>query len=325
MGSVRAVVPGIVKDEQIFQPIEPGFASYPKESFEFVLGTATGLDVARKAALVSTPSGPRSLPYDYLVLATGARCASPDMPWKNANSHEETIDLLHETTEKVKAARHVLVAGAGPTGVETAAEIRFEFADKEVVLLSAHEEILGGDSIAKGVENEIVRLGVQVKKNSRVKNSRPLPDGRTEVTLVSGEIIKTDLYLPTMGLVPNTEYLDSSLINEYNNVKVDECLRVKGVDNVWACGDIISCQRSGFMLTDKQAAGVVKNIELAIKGKDQLVVKGMPVDVFMCSTGRNRGAGRVGWVKVPSFFVYSLKGKTLGMSWINKYTEGTQW
>ncbi|KAK2007759.1 FAD/NAD(P)-binding domain-containing protein [Colletotrichum eremochloae] len=325
MASVRAVVPGILKDEQIFQPIESGFANYPKESFEFVLGTATGLDVLRKAALVSTPSGPRSLPYDYLVLATGTRAASPDMPWKGANSHEETINLLHETAEKVKAAKHIVLAGAGPTGVECASEIRFEYKDKEVVLLSAHDEILGGDAIAKGVESEIVRLGVQVKKNARVKSSRPLPNGRTEVTLANGEVITTDLYLPTMGLVPNTEYLDASLLDERNYVNVDECLRVKGVDNIWACGDIVPSARSAFLLTDKQATGVVKNIGLAMKGKGQLAVKGMPLDVFICSTGRNRGAGRFGWVKVPSVLVWSLKSKTLGSHWTQKYTEGTQW
>ncbi|KAK2044433.1 FAD/NAD(P)-binding domain-containing protein [Colletotrichum somersetense] len=325
LASVRGVVPGVLQDEQLFQPIESGFASYPKESFEFVLGTATGLDVRRKAALVSTPSGPRSLPYDYLVLATGARCASPDVPWKSANSHEETVDLLHETAEKVREAKHIVLAGAGPTGVECAAEIRFEYKDKDVVLLSAHEEILAGDTIAKGVESEIVRLGVQVKKNARVKSSRPLPDGRTEVTLANGEVIRTDLYLPTMGLVPNTEYLDASLLDKRNYVNVDECLRVKGADNVWACGDIIASSRAGFFLTDKQAAGVVKNIELAIKGKDQLAVKGLPIDVFMCSTGRNRGAGRIGWVKVPSLFVWSVKGKTLGVHSTQKYINGTQW
>ncbi|KAL0933150.1 uncharacterized protein CTRU02_212113 [Colletotrichum truncatum] len=325
MASVRAIVPGVLQDEQIFQAIEPGFAQYPKESFEFVLGTATGLDVARKSALVSTSSGPRSLPYDYLVLATGARSASPDMPWKGADSHEKTLSLLHQTAEKVKAAKHIVVAGAGPTGVETAAEIRFEYKDKEVILLSGDEEILGGDTAAKGIENEIVRLGVQVKRSARVSNSRTLPDGKTEVTLMNGETLTTDLYLPTMGLVPNSEFLDASLLTERKYANVDDCMRVKGADNVWACGDLVSKPRAGFMAADKQAAGVVKNIELAIKGKDQQVVKGMPVDIFVCSTGRSRGAGRVGWVKVPSLFVWAVKGRTLGSDWLPKYTNGSQW
>ncbi|OHE95705.1 hypothetical protein CORC01_08989 [Colletotrichum orchidophilum] len=325
MASVRAIVPGIVKDEQVFQPIEPGFAHYPKESFEFVLGTATGLDVARKSALVSTSSGPRSLPYDYLVLATGARSASPDMPWKSANTHEETQALLHATAEKVKAAKHIVVAGAGPTGVECAAEIRFEFKDKEVHLLSANDEILAGDTIARPVENEIARLGVQVKKNARVANSRPLPDGKTEVKLMSGEVIRTDLYLPTMGLVPNTEYLDASLLNDRKYVNVDEFMRVKGVDNIWACGDIVSYPRAGFMVTDKQAAGVVKNIELAIDARDQVVAKGMPVDVYVCATGRSRGAGRIGWVKAPSLMIWAVKSRNLGMPMAVPYANGGQW
>ncbi|KAK1544279.1 hypothetical protein CPAR01_04912 [Colletotrichum paranaense] len=325
MGSVRAIVPGIVKDDEIFQPIESGFASYPKESFEFVLGTATGLDVARKSALVSTASGPRSLPYDYLVLATGARAASPDMPWKSSNSHEETLRLLHATAEKVKSANHIVVAGAGPTGVEVAAEIRFEFKDKEVHLLAAEDEILAGDSIAKPVQNEITRLGVQVRKHARVANSRPLPDGKTEVKLMSGEVIRTDLYLPTMGLVPNTEYLDPGMLNERKYVNVDEYMRVKGVENVWACGDIVSFPRAGFMLTDKQAAGVVKNIELALKGKDQTVVKGMPVDVYVCATGRSRGAGRIGWVKAPSLMIWAVKSRNLGLPMAVPYANGGQW
>ncbi|OLN97395.1 Apoptosis-inducing factor 2-like protein 1 [Colletotrichum chlorophyti] len=325
MASIRAILPGIIKDDQICQPIEPGFANYPKESFEFVVGTATGLDVARKSAIVSTPSGPRSLPYDYLVLATGARSASPDMPWKSAASHDETLAILHDTAAKVKAAKHVVVAGAGPTGVECAAEIRFEYKDKDVILLASDQEILGGDTIAKGVEAEIVRLGVNVKKNSRVANSRPLPNGKTEVTLVNGEKITTDLYLPTMGLVPNTEYLDASMLNDRKYVDADECFRVRGVDNIWACGDVVSSPRAGFMIADKQAAGVAKNIELVIKGKDQVPIKGMPVDIFVCATGRSRGAGRVSWVKVPSLFVWAVKGRTLGMDWLPKYTNGAQW
>ncbi|TDZ22907.1 Oxidoreductase ptaL [Colletotrichum orbiculare MAFF 240422] len=325
MASVRAIVPGILRDEQIFMPIEAGFEQYPKESFEFVLGTATGLDVARKSALVSTSSGPRSLPYDYLVLATGARSASLDMPWKGADSHEKTLDLLHSTAEKVKKAKHIIVAGAGPTGVETAAEIRFEYKDKEVVLLAADDEIFGGDSAAKGAENEITRLGVRVKKSARVANTRTLPDGQTEVSLINGEKLKTDLYLPTMGLIPNSEFLDASLLNDKKYANVDEYMRVRGVDNIWACGDLVSYPRAGFMITDKQAAGVVKNIELAIKGKDQQVVKGMPVDIFVCATGRSRGAGRVGWAKVPSLFVWAVKGRTLGTDYTPKYVNGSQW
>jgi apoptosis-inducing factor 2 len=74
-----------------------------------------------------------------------------------------------------------------------------------------------------------------------------------------------------------------------------------------------------------QAAGVVKNVELAMAGKDQLPVKGMPVDIFVCATGRSRGAGRIGWFKAPSIFVWAVKGRTLGTDMAPKYASGTNW
>jgi apoptosis-inducing factor 2 len=62
-----------------------------------------------------------------------------------------------------------------------------------------------------------------------------------------------------------------------------------------------------------------------MQGKDQHLVKGLPVDIFVCATGRSRGAGRVGYFRVPSVFVWGVKGRTLGMDWLPKYVNGTQW
>jgi NADH dehydrogenase FAD-containing subunit len=330
------VIPGQIKDEQIFHPIEPGFKQYPSSAFEFVVGSAEGVDTSAKTARVATSTGDvRTLAYDYLVVATGARATNPDAPWKAASTYEAAVELLHKTAERVAAAQHVVVAGAGPTGCETSAEIRYEYKDaKQVVLLSADPEILGGDSIASSVEREITKLGVEVRKNARVTGTKALPDGRTEVQLADGTSIATDLYLPTMGLTPNTEFLDPALLNERRYVDVDECFRVGAApgddgkpkaENVWACGDVVSIPRAGFMISDKQAAGVAKNVELALQGKPQLPVKGMPVDIFVCATGRSRGAGRIGYFRVPSLMVWGVKVRTLGLDMAPKYVSGAQW
>jgi len=45
----------------------------------------------------------------------------------------------------------------------------------------------------------------------------------------------------------------------------------------------------------------------------------------MCAAGRDRGAGRIGNVKVFSIMAWALKGRTLGMPWAPKYVDGTQW
>lgn len=253
IAAIRAVVPGLIPEDQLFHPIEPGFAAYSKDSFELVHASATGLDAAAKITTVQSPDGTeRALKYDYLVLATGARAASEGVPWKQQESHEATADVLRRTAERVREARHVVVAGAGATGCETSAEIKENFKDKEVVLLSADAEVLGGDVLAGNMEHEISKIGVVVKKNSRVSGTKSLGDGKTEVLLADGNKIVTDLYLPTMGLVPNTEFVGKRHLNESNCAEVDECYRLKEAECVWACGDVVSKPRAGFMITDKQ-------------------------------------------------------------------------
>lgn len=47
------------------------------------------------------------------------------------------------------------------------------------------------------------------------------------------------------------------------------------------------------------------------------------MDVFVCAVGRGRGAGRLGPVKVFSYFVYMIKGKTLGIQMLPGMVNGT--
>lgn len=53
-----------------------------------------------------------------------------------------------------------------------------------------------------------------------------------------------DLYLPTIGVLPNTEFLPKSLLDGKAELIVDHFLRVKGVNDVWAVGDATNLQSS---------------------------------------------------------------------------------
>ncbi|OTB06527.1 hypothetical protein M426DRAFT_318929 [Hypoxylon sp. CI-4A] len=324
MASVRAIVPGILKEEQYSQPITKGFSKYSADNFEFVLGTAEAVDVDDKTVKVVTTTGEQILHYDHLVLATGTRAVDNAMPWKSNGTYEENAKVIADLQAKIKDAKHIVVAGAGATGVEVAAELAFEYGkEKEVILLSGEGELLGGDSLASNVTSELKKLGVQTRKASRVLSSQELPEGKTEVTLQNGEKIITDVYLPTMGLAPNTEYLPKNLLTDKGFVDVDEFFQVKGTKDVWAAGDITWKPRASFVLSDKQGAGVAKNIDLALKGKPPTVVKTIPMDVLLVATGRSRGVGRLGPVKVFSVMVYMIKGKTLGVQHLPGYLDGS--
>ncbi|KXJ85802.1 hypothetical protein Micbo1qcDRAFT_169074 [Microdochium bolleyi] len=345
MASVRAVVPGQLSEDQYALPIAKGFEKYPEGSFQLVIGTAEALDTDAKTVKVQTTSGAggeaadQTFSYDHLVLATGSRYVDANVPWKANGTHEEVTATLKHLQQRVADAKEIVVAGAGATGVELAGEIAFEYKkDKKVILLSGDDSILGGDSVAAAATNELKKLGVEIRTSSRVASTAQLDGGsssdtnnsttgKTEITLQNGEKLTADLYLPTMGVVPNSEYVPAKLLNDRTKlVEVDDRFRVTGgggADNVWAAGDIVSKPKAAFVLADMQAAGVAKNIDLVLRGKSPAAVSLLPFDVHIASVGRERGIGRMGFVKLFSFMVYQMKGKTLGVERLPGWVDGS--
>jgi NADH dehydrogenase FAD-containing subunit len=106
------------------------------DKVEFVLGTASKLEPSSKTVTISTPKGDRTQAYDILIIATGAHSVG-DVPWKaSLSGYQATVDTLHKIQEQVKAAKTIVVGGAGPTGVETSGELGYEYGkDKEITLV----------------------------------------------------------------------------------------------------------------------------------------------------------------------------------------------
>lgn len=105
---------------------------------EFVIGIATKLDITSKSVTISTKDGERDQTYEILIIATGSR-AKEDivLPWYSSTSgYEATRDTLHKYQEAVKNAKTIVIGGGGPTGVELAGEVGFEFGkNKEITLV----------------------------------------------------------------------------------------------------------------------------------------------------------------------------------------------
>lgn len=261
MASVRAIVPGQIKDEQLFQPLASAFERYPQESYEIIVGSAGKVDTDSKTVLVSLPGTDRTLSYDQLVVATGSRSTTSSVPWKILDSYDETVTNLDSTRESVQSAQHIVVAGAGATGVEVAGELGFEYGkSRQITLLCSGPTLLGGDSVASAAESELKKLKVNIKYNAKVAGAKDLADGKTEVSLEGGETITTDLYLPTMGMKANSEMMDFKYLDAKGFVDVDDFYRVRGLESegVWALGDVVNKPRGGFLITQKQVSGFLR-------------------------------------------------------------------
>ncbi|KAF3766787.1 FAD/NAD(P)-binding domain-containing protein [Cryphonectria parasitica EP155] len=346
MASVRAIVPNTIKDDQLFQPLAAALERYDKDTYEILIGSAHKVDTAAKTVLVSpttstgsssSPAEDRTLTYDQLIIATGARSSSGtsssnsttlEVPWKVLDTYDETVASLDKTRERVQAASTIIVGGAGATGVEVAGELGYEYGKtKEITLLCGGPSVLDGDSIGGAARAALEKLHVKIRLDARVKGSKNLAggEGKTEVSLENGETLTADLYLPTVGMVPNSEMLDGAYLGEKGYVVTNDLHQVKGLESegVWALGDVVSKPRGGFLITQKQAAGVAKNVELTLQGKAPSTVKLLPVDIMACSVGRSGGVGRMGPVKMFSTMVWLAKGRTLGIQRMPGYIDGS--
>ena len=214
VAAVRGVIPGAIPDDQLFLPIEPAFAQYATENFEFVQGKAEYIDPEKDTIEVVRNDGTRrSLSYDQLVIATGSHIRS-NLPFKPIGTHEETLVALHSLQKQINVAKSIVVAGGGPTGVETAGELAAAYGgEKSITLIVSDEHVLQAShvlpSISKVVEKDLQKLGVKLIRNTQVKETQ-MDNTETKkdtsvaqtntLTLSDGSTLSTDLYLPLFGV-----------------------------------------------------------------------------------------------------------------------------
>ncbi|KAF4627072.1 hypothetical protein G7Y89_g11081 [Cudoniella acicularis] len=307
----RAIVSGQFADSQIFEPIAAGFKQYSDSQFEFILATAESLDIENKKVNITSESGSRALSYDILILATGSS-QKGDAPFKGRGSTEATKDALHDFQARAKKANSIVIGGAGTTGVEAAGELGFEYGlSKKIILIASGPTILEPTppSVQKTATKQLQALKVEIKLSTKIMGVAKTPDGREELTLSSGEKLTTDLYLPALGIKPNSSYVPANLLNGNGFVIVDEFLHVKGFKDIWAVGDISAVEKAKSMYTDKQSAHVAKNIALLLSNKPLLPYKPDPKEINAVPIGRKAGTGHMGNIKLPSFMVVMIKGK----------------
>jgi NADPH-dependent 2,4-dienoyl-CoA reductase/sulfur reductase-like enzyme len=179
------------------------------------------------------------LPYDKLVLATGAVPRKLDLPGSDAVRYLRT----HRDSDVLKAAfgsdTKVVVIGAGWIGLEAAAAARH--AGSEVTVLEAADlpllAVLGKDMaevFAKlhrdnGVD---LRLGVHVSEIVTDDDGKP-----TGVKLDDDETIDADVVIAGIGVVPEDSLARLAGLNVDNGVLVNAALRTSD-EHIYAVGDV---------------------------------------------------------------------------------------
>ncbi|MFF8293434.1 NAD(P)/FAD-dependent oxidoreductase [Streptomyces sp. NPDC016309] len=215
-------------------------AYFAAQDVELVSGTrATKIDRERRTVSLETGA---TLPYDSLVLATGARPRTLPVPGAASLAGVLTLRGLADA-EGLRARltgppRRLVVIGAGFIGLELAATARKLGHGVTVVeaqsraLARALTPVMSARLVA-----EHTGAGVRVLLDREVTALWGDSAGRVEVVELDGaERIPADLVVVGIGVLPNTELAAVAQLQVGDGVIVDAYLRTDDPD-VYALGD----------------------------------------------------------------------------------------
>jgi NADH dehydrogenase FAD-containing subunit len=329
MASPRGIIPGLFTDDQLFQPLLHGFEKYPKESFDFIEGAASDVDVEKASVVIKTNAGSlQTLQYDILVIATGASSAER-LPFKQDGSYKDTLDRLHGLQKRVAEATSIVVGGAGITGVETAGELGFEYygKGKSVTLITNSEHVLPSlrEDVGAFAENELRKLDVKLIPNAKVMAATSHGETQTELTLSTGTTLLTDLYIPTTGLQANTSFLPQHLLSAKHDILTDTYLRVSStpLNTVFAVGDCTGIESKQIKHTEDQAVHLAGNLDAFLTDGRKEMKEYVPSTMQMVALtlGRSKGTGIIAGWKVWSWVVWMFK-RRMGTEKLGRLADG---
>ncbi len=344
--------------DKLFVSIPKQFEQYPEDSFRFIHGIATSLDLNSRTvtANFATDNAEETFTYYALILATGASTSSP-LHGLNASD----ASVLRENWKQFRAAlpkaKSIIIAGGGPAGIETAGELGEYlngragwFSSKPAHPKCAITVVTSGPKIlpvlrpqlAAKAEKYLAKVGVTVLINSAVKRVDPRGAGthpselasKATLTLDDGRTLEADLYIPATGTVPNTSFIDKSLLTSNGRVETNSStLRVeKAGQRVYAIGDCASYSRPAIHLLMDAVPVLCGNIKRdfllasgkkeeggSLSGEDRHY-KEDTRETQMVPIGKSKGVGAAMGYQLPSFMVWLIKGRDY---WL--WTTGGLW
>lgn len=249
--------------------LEPSSICFPfrkvfsrKNKLRFLLAQVIEIRAAQKEVLTNIGT----VAYDYLVIAAGTTTsffgnealAQNTLPMKTAeeamfvrNRILLQLEQLARTTDPAERSKlcNLVIVGGGATGVEVAGVLsemkryvlpnyypELEAAQLRIHLIEASPKLLAAMSASAGSEAFafLEGMGVQIQLETRVLDYQA-----EEVILSTGERLPTSLVIWVSGVTANElPGIPPESLGRGRRILTNHLLQVKGVDGVYALGDI---------------------------------------------------------------------------------------
>jgi NADPH-dependent 2,4-dienoyl-CoA reductase/sulfur reductase-like enzyme/rhodanese-related sulfurtransferase len=231
---------GIVRD--------PAFYGKAKGIDARVETEALAIDRAAKTVTVKhLPSGERStLPYDRLVIATGATPVCPSAPGFELDG----VQTLHsmgdaDALRAIRDAKQVskaIVVGGGLIGFEVCEALRLAGIDTTVIEKTKQILPFLDPDLAKLVENHIRANGPDIIVGNGVAEFLGEDGKLVGVKLDNGTELPCQLAVVAVGVRPNTTLAELAglEIGDSGGISVNDCMQTSDAD-IYAVGDCVEC------------------------------------------------------------------------------------
>ena len=325
--------------------LEPSSISFPfrrlfqgKKDFFFRMAKVESVNTDKK--IINTTVG--EIDYDYLVLAFGAKTnffgnkdieattlpmksVSEAMRLRNTILRNLELALTEEDPARKQALMNIVVVGGGASGVEIAgavAEMKkniiardypdLDSSQMHIYLVNAVDRLLSAmDPISsKRVERDLKELHVHIRQPQFATEYK---DGILKTS--AGLEIPTQTVIWVSGICANTiEGFPAESIGHAGRFLTDRFCRVKGVEDVYAIGDVSLVEGDEeyplghpqlAQVAMQQAKTVAKNFKAMSKGKELKPFKYKNLGV-MATIGRNHAVAEISGKKFGGFPAWAL-------------------
>lgn len=313
----------------------------------FRMGEVVHIDEANKLVHF----GDDDIHYDHLVIATGAvtnffgneGLTISSMPMKSVTEALDLRNMVLQNFEKClvnsnerkrQGMMNIVIAGAGPTGVELAGALgemklhvfpkdypELDLSQMNIYLVQSPDRVLPmlSPKSSEKAKRYLEKLGVTVVLNTRVL------DFFGDYVQTSGDDIIARTLIWTAGVTGNpVKGVVMQSVNKTNRIIVDEFNRVKGMDYIYAIGDVASMEvetspKGHPMVAPvamQQASNLAKNFLRSIKGnewkpfvyKDKGAMATVGKNKAVVEVGKTRIGGSIAWFIWMAVHLMSLVG-----------------
>lgn len=218
---------------------------YSSADITFVQDTVTAVDFDKKS--ITTKSG-SAYPYTKLILATGGTPKRLPLPGFKDLSNIFVLRDVQNVQDILKAVgdkgKKIVVVGSSFIGMEVGNALAKENTVSIIGMEEAPLERIMGKEVGRIFQKNLEKNGTKFYMGASVDSASPSPKDKNAVGAVKlkdGTELEADLVILGIGVGPATEFLrgnDSVKLERDGSIQTDEFFQVKGMEDVYALGDI---------------------------------------------------------------------------------------